>query len=90
MVFTTHKWTEEARITQSTGDVFGGFDYRLDNTPAVNFAGVFQSYRIDQVETFFRPVYRANSASLTTYEMPLIVVAVDTVDGTSWSVFSSV
>jgi len=88
MVFTTHKYTEEVRITQAAADVFSGFDYRLDFTPAVNFAGVFQTYRIDLVESFFRPVYRANPASLITYEMPLIVVAVDPTDLSSWTTFS--
>ncbi len=88
MVFTTHKWSEEVRITQAAGDVFSGFDYRLDQTPAVNFAGVFQTYRIELVETFFRPVYRANPANLTSYEMPLLVVAVDPTDVSSWTTFS--
>lgn len=85
-VFTTHKWTEEVRITQASADVFGGFQYLLDDTPAVNFAGVFQMYRIEHVETFFRPVYRANAAPVASnYEMPLLLVAVDPNDVSSWS-----
>jgi len=88
MIFTTHKWTEEVRITAGVADVFGGFDYRLDQTPALTFAGVFQTYRIDLVETFFRPVYRANAASLVGYEMPLLMVAVDPTDLSAWTVFS--
>jgi hypothetical protein len=87
-VYRTTKWTEEVRITQTAADVFSGFDYRLDFTPAVNFAGLFQMYRIVQVESFFRPMFRANPVSLTTYVMPLLVVAVDPNDISSWTVFS--
>lgn len=87
---TIRKLVEPVVIIQDDLDSFGGFDFRLAIlTQGGNFAALFQQYRIDMVELTFRPMYRANPVSATPSLIPLIYVAPDINDGSSWSSISS-
>lgn len=84
---TIHKWSSPVELLQASADSFGTVNFKLADLFEVNhFQTIFQQYRFDKVEVFFRPVYRANPASLASaYIMPLIYVGVDTSDGGSWT-----
>lgn len=84
---TIHKWSSPVELLQAAADVFGTVNFKLaDIFEVTQFQTIFQQYRFLQVEVFFRPVYRANPASLgAAYIMPLIYVGVDTSDGGSWT-----
>lgn len=80
-------WGAPAVIAQGSTDAFGTLDFRLSNIDsAVAWGALFQQYKIRKAEVFFRPMFRANAALATPIFLPpLIYVAVDVNDGSSWS-----
>lgn len=89
-VTVVHKWADQTELKQANAvDAFGTFQFTLADTEAVSFAPLFEQYRITKIEMTFRPMFRANGASLSgSYIMPLIYVAVDPNDVSSWSLRS--
>jgi len=81
------KWAEQTQISQMQFDTFGSFQFQLADTAADQFAQYFQQYRIEKVELFFRPMYRATSiASAAAVGMsPLLYIAADPNDVSNWA-----
>lgn len=86
-----HSWADPLTIAQADVDAFGAFDFRLAYVDqGAAYAALYQQYRIDKVELFFRPMYRANPALATPlFIVPLIFTAVDLNDISSWGAMSS-
>jgi hypothetical protein len=87
MMLRVHKWTANTTITQALANNFGAFDFRmsyLDET--AQYALLYQQYRIEKVEVFLRPMFRATSIiDDAVVLMPLIYVASDPNDITAWT-----
>ena len=81
-----HKWSDEFEVSQVSANSYGTYDFRLSNiSQAGTFDDLFQQYQIRRVEIFWRPMFRANPANPTTYQMPLLYLAVDVNDSSSWA-----
>lgn len=86
-VLSVHKWGAPFTITQSLLDVFGTVQFLLtDIAQSASYAALYQQYCLMGVEIFFRPMFRATSiVDDTTVVMPLLFVASDPNDISSWA-----
>jgi hypothetical protein len=77
-------------IAQTNVNSFGGYQFQLADTEATTIGQYFQQYRIALVEIWFRPVFRANAAAdQAAFAAPLIYVAVDPNDVSSWGTIAA-
>jgi len=84
-----HKWGAPTVLTQAQADTFGAFQFELTDTEASSVAAFWQQYQIQAIEMQFRPMYRANPViDDTVCVIPLIFVAVDPNDISSWTTLS--
>jgi hypothetical protein len=89
-VHRVHKWSGDTHITQTNVATFGGYQFELADTEASALGAYFQQYRIAQIEIWFRPVYKANAAAAApVFTLPLIYVAVDPNDVSSWGTLAA-
>jgi len=76
-------------ISQTQFDSFGTFQFQLADTECSSVAAYWQQYMITKVVITFRPMYRSNSiAQRASALLPLIFVAVDPNDISSWTVMT--
>jgi hypothetical protein len=86
-VHTFHKWIAATEISQSNANVFGTYQFELNDLSEANtFAALFQLYRIQRVDFMFRPLYRNNSVAVAAnYLPPLLYVAADVGNLATWT-----
>jgi hypothetical protein len=84
---TFYKWTATSSIAQSTGNVFGTYQFELNDLSEANtFAALYQLYRIKRVDMMFRPLWRANPVSVAAaYLPPLLYTAADVGNLAVWT-----
>jgi hypothetical protein len=86
-VVVCRKWRTDSVAAQAVADTFGTYDFRLVDTDAFNLGAHYEHYCISKIEAFFRPQYRANNIA-TLGKMPIIYVAADPTDTSSWTSLS--
>jgi hypothetical protein len=86
-VHTFHKWIAPVELSQTTLNVFGTFQFELNDLSEANtFQSLFQLYRIQRVDMMFRPLWRCNSvATAAAYLPPLLYIAVDVGNLATWT-----
>lgn len=85
-VVRVRKMSAEQDITQTTADLFTNLFFTLTQADFAEHRDSYQQYMIEHVEVWFRPTFRANpAAAVVIYNMPLIYVAVDPNDTSSWT-----
>jgi len=86
---TVTKWGAPVVIVQSQFDSFGAFQFELADTEASAVAAFWQQYQLVKIEASFRPMFRANPViDDTVCAIPLIMVASDPNDISSWTVMT--
>jgi hypothetical protein len=86
-VHTFHKWTAPVEISQGNANVFGTFQFELNDLSEANtFQSLFQLYRIRRVDFMFRPLWRNNSVAIASaYLPPLLYIAADVGNLATWT-----
>lgn len=86
-VHTFVKWGPQTEINQSTGNVFGTYQFELNDLSEANaFAALYQLYRIKRIDMMFRPLWRNNSvATAAAYLPPLLYLAADVGNLATWT-----
>jgi hypothetical protein len=85
--YTFVKWGPQTEINQSTGNVFGTYQFELNDLSEANtFQSLFQLYRIHRVDMMFRPLWRNNSVTTAAaYLPPLLYLAADVGNLATWT-----